>query len=84
MPGLFDAITIGTLTLPNRLMRSATAERLADPVTGAPLPRLQRLFHGLAEGGIGLIVTGHAYVTGRQMSPRDGLHRSGCEDPLVA
>lgn len=43
-------------------MRSATAESLADPVTGAPLPRLQSPYRALAEGGSGLIVTGHAYV----------------------
>ncbi len=62
MPGLFDPITIGTLTLRNRLMRSATGERMADATTGAPLPRLQALYRTLAEGGVALIVTGHAYV----------------------
>jgi 2,4-dienoyl-CoA reductase-like NADH-dependent reductase (Old Yellow Enzyme family) len=59
---LFDPITIGTLTLPNRIMRSATAERMADPDTGAPLPRLKDTYQALAQGGVGLIVTGHAYV----------------------
>jgi 2,4-dienoyl-CoA reductase-like NADH-dependent reductase (Old Yellow Enzyme family) len=43
-------------------MRSATAERMADPVTGAPLPKLARLYTTLAQGGVGLIVTGHLYV----------------------
>ena len=59
---LFSPVTVGSLTLRNRLMRSATAERLADPNTGAPLPKLAQLYRELAEGGIGLIVTGHLYV----------------------
>jgi len=59
---LFEPITIGSLSLRNRVMRSATAERLAAPETGAPGPRLAAMYHALAEGGVGLIVTGHAYV----------------------
>jgi 2,4-dienoyl-CoA reductase-like NADH-dependent reductase (Old Yellow Enzyme family) len=47
--------------LPNRLVRSATAERLAD-AEGRPLPRLKQLYRELAEGGVGLIITGHMYV----------------------
>lgn len=71
MPELFDPITIGTLTIRNRLMRSATAEWLADPETGAPQHALGEMYRRLAEGGIGLIVTGHACVafSGRT-SPR--------------
>jgi len=59
---LFSSITIGDLVLRNRLMRSATAERLSDPETGAPLPALAPMYAALARGGIGLIVTGHACV----------------------
>ena len=59
---LFDPITIGSLTIPNRIMRSATAERFADPETGVPLPNLKDIYLALAQGGVGLIVTGHAYV----------------------
>ena len=62
MPGLFDPVDIGSLSLRNRIMRSATAERLGDPDTGAPLPQLADLYRALAEGEVGLIVTGHAYV----------------------
>lgn len=58
---LFSPTTIGNLELPNRLMRSATAERLSDPETGAPLPELAPMYATLAPG-IGLIVTGHACV----------------------
>ncbi len=59
---LFEPIEIGTLGLRNRLMRSATAERAADALTGAPSPRMAEMYRALAEGGIGLIVTGHACV----------------------
>ena len=59
---LFAPITVGPLTLRNRFMRSATAEFLADPVTGAPAPKLREMYRALAEGGVGLIVTGHACV----------------------
>ncbi len=62
MPDLFEPITCGGLRLRNRLMRSATAERMAHPVTGAPLPKLAALYTTLAHGGVGLIVTGHTYV----------------------
>ena len=62
MPGLFDPISIGSLHLANRIMRSATAERLAHPETGAPLPKLADIYRVLANGRVRLIVTGHAYV----------------------
>lgn len=60
--GLFEPAEVGGLRLRNRLMRSATAERMADSDTGAPGPRMAALYRELAEGGVGLIVTGHAYV----------------------
>ena len=58
---LFSPGKIGTLTLPNRLVRSATAERLALP-DGRPKPKLRALYQELARGGVGLIITGHLYV----------------------
>ena len=59
---LFEPAFVGQLTVRNRLMRSATAERVADPVTGAPGARQAEMYRKLAEGGTGLIVTGHAYI----------------------
>lgn len=61
MPSLFTPARIGTLSLPNRLVRSATAERLAD-ADGRPTPRLEHLYRDLARGGVGLIITGHMYI----------------------
>lgn len=58
---LFTPSTFGTLTLANRLVRSATAERMADD-DGRPRPELVQLYRDLAKGGVGLIITGHIYV----------------------
>jgi len=59
---LLEPCSVGRLALRNRMMRSATAERLADAVTGAPTARQADMYLALARGGIGLIITGHAYV----------------------
>lgn len=63
MVTLFDPITIGDLYLRDRVMRSATAEFLADRETGAPTSEMGRIYRELAEGEVGLIVTGHACVS---------------------
>jgi len=61
MNTLFAPGKIGSLSLSNRLVRSATAERMAD-TDGRPRPRLGVLYEELARGGVGLIITGHMYV----------------------
>jgi 2,4-dienoyl-CoA reductase-like NADH-dependent reductase (Old Yellow Enzyme family) len=58
---LFTPGRIGTLELRNRVVRSATSERMADD-KGWPQPRLNKLYADLARGGVGLIITGHMYV----------------------
>jgi len=58
---LFTPGKIGTLELPNRIVRSATAERMADD-EGRPTAKLKDLWVNLAKGGVGLIITGHLYV----------------------
>jgi 2,4-dienoyl-CoA reductase-like NADH-dependent reductase (Old Yellow Enzyme family) len=60
---LFEATTINGLRLGNRLVRSATWEGLASE-DGQPTAELIDLYRQLARGGIGLIVTGFAYVSG--------------------
>jgi len=61
MSMLFEPIKLGSLELPNRLLRSATAERMARP-DGSPRPELGDLYQELALGGVGLIISGHMYV----------------------
>ena len=58
---LFKEATIGPLCVKNRLIRSATAEMMANDA-GRPLPSLALLYRTLARGGVGLIVTGHLFV----------------------
>jgi 2,4-dienoyl-CoA reductase-like NADH-dependent reductase (Old Yellow Enzyme family) len=62
MPGLFDQTTIGSMTLKNRFVRSATWEAMASD-EGACTPRLIDLMRQLTDGGVGLIISGHAYVS---------------------
>ncbi len=49
------------MTLPNRFVRSATWDGLATE-EGACTPRIIDLVAKLAGGGVGLIITGHAFV----------------------
>jgi 2,4-dienoyl-CoA reductase-like NADH-dependent reductase (Old Yellow Enzyme family) len=62
MKTLFDPARIGTLTLRNRFVRSATWEAMATPA-GEVTPKLVDTIAALARGGVGLIISSHAYVT---------------------
>jgi 2,4-dienoyl-CoA reductase-like NADH-dependent reductase (Old Yellow Enzyme family) len=59
---LFEKTRIKGLTLPNRFIRSATWEGMAAE-EGSCTRRLMDTMVQLAQGGIGLIMTGHTYVT---------------------
>lgn len=59
---LFSPIKIGRLKFINRFVRSATHDYLADDRSGAVTEKQLELYRNLAEGEIGLIITGHAYV----------------------
>ena len=61
MKTLFEPVKINAMLLPNRFVRSATWVGLADDA-GNCTPELTHLMADLARGGVGLIVTGHAYV----------------------
>jgi 2,4-dienoyl-CoA reductase-like NADH-dependent reductase (Old Yellow Enzyme family) len=61
MPNLFASGTIGHLSLKNRIVRSAFMENMASP-GGLPTDDTLRLYERLARGGVGLIITGMAYV----------------------
>jgi 2,4-dienoyl-CoA reductase-like NADH-dependent reductase (Old Yellow Enzyme family) len=78
---LFEPAAIGALEVPNRLGRSATAECLSDD-RGSPPPELTAMYSALAQGGVGLIITGHAFVHpgGRCHKRMSGIH----DDGLVA
>ena len=74
-----DVAQIGSIELPNRFFRSATNEYLADDDTAAPTEAMCEMYLALAEGGVGLIVTGQAYVerVGRNMRFSNGIDSDG-------
>ena len=70
MPTVFDPFKIKNISLPSRIVRSATAERIVmrDERDGETLGQM---YAALAEGGIGLIISGHIAV-----HPSGRLHPS--------
>ena len=85
MTELFEPGKIAGLTLANRLVRSATAEYMADKA-GRPEPPLVEMYEALARGGVGLIVTGHAFVhrSGRCRLTMTGVHNDDLIPSLEA
>lgn len=61
MRKLFEETQINGMILANRFVRSATLEGLAEN-DGSVTPRLLDCMITLANGGVGLIISGHAYV----------------------
>jgi len=58
---LFDCVTISNLTLRNRFVRSATYDGCAEKNGHVSRKQLE-IYQELARGGVGLIITGIAYV----------------------
>ncbi|MBA4423257.1 MAG: hypothetical protein C0390_09190 [Syntrophus sp. (in: bacteria)] len=75
MSVLFEPRKMGRLKIPNRLVRSATAERMARP-DGTCGPQMEKLYSDLAQGGVGLIIVGHACVRedGRNRLSMTGIY----------
>ncbi|MBW2176799.1 MAG: NADH:flavin oxidoreductase, partial [Deltaproteobacteria bacterium] len=59
---LFETTQINGMTLANRFVRSATWEGMASD-EGTVTPDLVNLNAELARGGVGLIISSHAYVS---------------------
>ncbi len=80
MSVLFKPIDINGMTVPNRFVRSATNDRRAE-ISGSVNDPFIEVYEALAAGGVGLIVTGHAYVTwnGKASPTMLGVH----EDELI-
>ena len=57
-------ILVGNMTVPNRILRSATMENMADS-NGFVTEDLKRLYTTVARGGAGLIVVGASAVESR-------------------
>lgn len=58
---LFSPFEIKSIKMPNRIVRSATYEKMADE-DGFVTDRLISLYINLAKGGVGLIITGNVLV----------------------
>ena len=76
MGKMFEQTAIKNLVLANRFVRSATYEGMATE-DGAVTPQLINKMIRLAKGGVGLIITSHAYVRlGGQGGPRQiGIYK---------
>ncbi|MDH3802174.1 MAG: NADH:flavin oxidoreductase [Deltaproteobacteria bacterium] len=75
MATLFEETTINGMTLRNRLVRSATWEGMCEQ-DGRPTEKLTNCYRDLAQGGIGLIISGFAFVRpdGKQFPGKMGIH----------
>ncbi|QIA65129.1 NADH:flavin oxidoreductase [Vibrio astriarenae] len=68
---LFSPARIGNMTLKNRFVRSATWENMATE-TGHMTDKLYDIYQELAEGDVGLIVTGYANIVPEE-KPNAGM-----------
>ncbi len=75
MKTLFELSTINGMSLANRFVRSATWEGMCEQ-DGRPTTKLAACYRSLAAGGVGLIITGYAFVRpdGKQLPGKMGIH----------
>lgn len=83
MNTLFDRTTINSMTLKNRLARSATWEGMCD-ADGKPGQKLIDFYRTLARGNVGLIITGYTFVSpeGKQLPGKMGIHTDEFSDVM--
>jgi 2,4-dienoyl-CoA reductase-like NADH-dependent reductase (Old Yellow Enzyme family) len=83
MDTLFTPWKLGSLEIPNRLVRSATWEGMALD-NGAVTDALAEVTADLARGGVGLIITGYAFVLpeGRGLPKQIGVYSDELVDSL--
>jgi 2,4-dienoyl-CoA reductase-like NADH-dependent reductase (Old Yellow Enzyme family) len=74
MRRVFDESKINGLPLANRLVRSATWEGMCT-ATGRPTEKLTGYYATLARSGVGLIITGYAFIRpdGKQLPGQMGI-----------
>ncbi|HPD17083.1 MAG TPA: NADH:flavin oxidoreductase [Planctomycetota bacterium] len=75
MTTVFTPARLGALELPNRLVRSATGEKMCRSDGSAP-PSVPQFYARLARGGVGLLITGHSFVRadGKASEGMMGVH----------
>ncbi|MDK2938493.1 MAG: hypothetical protein PWQ51_657 [Methanolobus sp.] len=77
---LFEPIMLGNMEVPNRFVRSATHEWMAES-DGTPTNRIGDMYEELARGEVGLIITGYAYVNPNGKS--DNLQQGIYDDKFI-
>ncbi|MCL7476065.1 MAG: NADH:flavin oxidoreductase [ANME-2 cluster archaeon] len=72
---LFEPIDINGLHIPNRFVRSATHEWLAEE-DGTPTPAIGDMYEELAKYEVGLIISGYSYVdpAGKSSQRQQGIY----------
>ncbi|NOY69755.1 MAG: NADH:flavin oxidoreductase [Deltaproteobacteria bacterium] len=72
---LFTPMSIGRLSIANRIVHSATYEGMAEE-DGTVTSDLLKRYRSLARGRVGLIIPGYMYIhkTGRAMKFQTGIH----------
>jgi 2,4-dienoyl-CoA reductase-like NADH-dependent reductase (Old Yellow Enzyme family) len=75
MAALFEETAINGMTLRNRIVRSATWEGMCEQ-DGRPTEKLINCYRNLAQGAIGLIITGFTFVRqeGKALPGKMGIH----------
>jgi 2,4-dienoyl-CoA reductase-like NADH-dependent reductase (Old Yellow Enzyme family) len=75
MAKLFEETVINGMEVRNRIVRSATWEGMCD-ADGRPTEKLINWYRNLAQGGIGLIISGYTFVRpeGKQLPGKMGIH----------
>ena len=80
MKQIFEPVKIRHIKLPNRLIRSATWEGIANP-DGSVTEEAYAIYEELAKGGVGAIITGFTSVALHDYY-FDGMMRL-CDDALI-
>ena len=75
MATLFEETSINGMTMHNRVVRSATWEGMCEQ-DGRPTEKLANCYRDLAQGGVGLIITGLTFVRqeGKALPGKMGIH----------
>ena len=81
MANLFDQTTIKSMTLKNRLVRSATWEGMCEQ-DGRLTEKVVNWYRELSKGGVGLIITGYSFVRpeGKGLPGKMGIHTDAFAD----
>lgn len=82
MSKVFEKTTLAGIELNNRLIRSATHERIVDE-QGFPTEVLTKKYTALAKGGIGCIITGYFGISQQgKVARMVMIDRDACVEPL--